>query len=75
MTAVKGEDVVIVGLISQAKREDNHTSIANLTPPCIQIDDLMEVWKTRLSEFTGKTFYKVNNTTAGFPMVCRSALL
>ena len=71
MTAVKGEDVVIAGLISQARREDSHTTIADLTPSCIWIGDLMEVWKTTLSEFNDNALHKIDDINIKLRKVIR----
>ena len=66
LTAVKGEGVVFAGLISQARREDSHTTIADLTPPCIQIDGLMEVWKTTLFEYNDEDLHKIDDSNIEF---------
>ena len=58
---MKGEDVVIAGLISQARREDSHTTIADLTLPRIRVGDLMEVWKTMLFEFNDDALHKIDD--------------
>ena len=59
---MKGEDVVIAGLIPQARRKDSHTTIADLKPPRIPVCDLTELWKTTLFEFNVDALHKIDDS-------------
>ena len=61
MSAVKGQEVDLPGLVARSKREDKHTCLANIKPPVIKVDALMDLFKSILAERNKSNFFKIDD--------------
>ena len=59
MSAVKGQEVDLPGLAARSKKEDKHTCLANIKPPVIKVDALMDLFKSVLAKRNKSKSFKI----------------